>query len=114
MHGSSSFIMHDDAGTHSMQALLDHMTDYNAAGINIQALSMVPFIHLWGMTTEDERRAMKNQSPVHSWNTRNWMKHVVVQQQHWHRPINSSTQACIQDSYPQSASNGTSLAPMRK
>ena len=51
--------MHDDAGTHSMQALLDHMTDYNAydnaAAINIQALSMVPFINPWGMTTEDER-----------------------------------------------------------
>ena len=76
-----------------MQALIDMRTDYNAydnaAAINSQALSMVPFINPWGMTTEDERRAMKHQSPVHSWQTRNLMKHVVVQRQHWHRPINS-------------------------
>ena len=63
MHSSSSFIMHDDAGTHSMQALLDHMTDYNSAAINIQALSMVHFINPWGMTTEDERRGHEASKP---------------------------------------------------
>ena len=51
-----------------MQALIDMRTDYNAydnvSAMNIQALSMVPFINPWGMTTDDERRAMKQQSTV--------------------------------------------------
>ena len=75
-------LIHNDAGTHLMQALIDRRTDYNAydnvSAINIQALSMVPFINPWGMTTDDERRAMKQQSPAQSWRTRNLMKHVVV------------------------------------
>ena len=87
-----------------MQALIDMRTDYNAydnvSAMNIQALSMVPFINPWGMTTDDERRAMKQQSQAQSWNTRNWMKHVVVQQQHWHRPINSGMHPGMMTLYP--------------
>ena len=70
-----------------MQSLLNLLIEHNVSGINIHALSWVPFFNRWGMSTEDDRRAMQHQRPVHAWKTRSWMKRV--QQRDWHRSSNS-------------------------
>ena len=67
-----------------MQCLLNDLIEHNVSDINRWALSQVPFYNRCGMTTEDEKRAMKGTCPVHAWKTRKWMKRL--HQRDWHRP----------------------------
>ena len=67
-----------------MQCLHDLMLEHNVSDINSWALTPVPFYNRWGMTTEDEKKAVKGPvyCPDDQWKSTNWMK--LLQQQDWH------------------------------
>ena len=67
-----------------MLCLHNLMLEHNVSDINSWALTRVPFYNRWGMTTEDEKKAMKGPVyyPDDQWESTNWMK--LLHQKDWH------------------------------